>query len=74
MANVKISIHIRNLEARKNGIKSWIIAEEDKKIAKEETSKTDAKTDDKKKTVKVKKTTKAKKKNNKTTAKTKKLK
>ena len=31
MVNVKISIHIRNLEARKAGIKSWIIAEEDKK-------------------------------------------
>ena len=31
MANVKISIHYRNLETRKSGIKSWSIAEEDKK-------------------------------------------
>jgi len=31
MANVKISIHNRNLEARKLGIKSWVIDEEDKR-------------------------------------------
>jgi len=31
MANVKISIHNRNLETRKEGIKSWAISEEDKR-------------------------------------------
>jgi integrase len=31
MVNVKISIHSRNLKARKEGVKSWDIAEEDKK-------------------------------------------
>lgn len=31
MVNVKISIHIRNLKTRKEGIKSWDIAQDDKK-------------------------------------------